>query len=228
MNSWKGLDWFESCATAVEAVTRYWPIVALIGLGNVAMNTFLARDVYSPAMALPVLVVSACISIVAYGKIAGCMQLDRPPTVPEILGQHGFNFLLVVVVVGIPGLVVRSLLRGAVQSLSASIAIAVSIHLVTDLLTLYVLPFVFRRRVNISAILLGVSFLFDRWSTSRWLILLLVVVDLGLGVSVAVLRTANGSWSLAISSIVVVLGAFGSLVVFAGALQTILEESERA
>jgi len=206
-----------------SAVTKYWPIVFVLGIGNVLMNSILARYVFTPEMAVPVLVAVAYLSIVAHGKVAGYLRRGDSPTSAEILRMHGVNYLVVVVALGLPGFAVRVLL-GATLTRSAYLVTTMGLRVAIGVVTLYALPLVFRRRQSLRVIGPACRFLLRRRAASAPLVALVAAVNGGMATGSVVLRSAEGSLLVAVSTILLVLGTFGSLLVFAAAFALVLSD----
>ena len=211
-------------ARAIVPVTRFWRIITVLGLANTALVLALWYGALRPEVFVFATIATACLTVAVYGQVASHLVTKRIPSILGAIREHWFNYFVVVIIVGLPWSLSRFLLGEAFSSRTAQVGVSTAIRVMAHVVTMYALPIALCRHWNLRAIVQGVSFLSHRIEDSLWIAVIILVVDVGRTVGTEAIGPPLDPWSVAAMSAGGLLGTFGSMVAFAGALQTYLRE----
>jgi hypothetical protein len=207
----------EEFNRASQDVAGHWPWI----LAAVAVSVTVSAGVWKEFLFVGVPLTIA-IMIILYGRIAGGLVPDGTAGTWKILQDNWLNYLVAVVIIGLPERIMLLLVASRFHSLVGYVVLATAFGAGFGILTIYALPIVFIRKSRLAAILAGIVFLFRNPAASSWIAAVVVVTQILAVAGVTVFRVATAPWSFALVLLTGVVVTFLSLVTFAGASRVLL------
>jgi|GEM_PF-3271511 len=214
--------------SAISSVFKSWGLLVAVGGGGAAVSYgFLQPHLVPREFVVAASLLVAVGVIIALGRICSWLVSGRTTGSLEILRENGLNYLGAVIVIGLPLYVLRVFVVGQLMSGGWYQGFMTGLLVLADVLTVFVLPIVFLKRMSVRAIPTGVVFLLNNLSGSTWIA---VFAALASGVQQAgrlaiVSGTPTRSFALFVS--VGVVGALFSFVSYAAATQYLVGNTRR-
>lgn len=182
----------------------------------------------SPLLGWPAVLISIVafflLQLIVYGRIADTVSDRSPSGALDQIRSHWVNFLIVAIIVALPIFFAKILVSKLTTSASLAVYLPFAINAAVAVLTLYVLPIVFARKLGILSIAAGILFLLSHpretiapallllFSLATHIGLTIIIVQEGLGLIGA--TTAAATYNL--------VGTYIEFIVFAMATSIVL------
>lgn len=212
---------------ALNSVVESWPLVFAVGAGQAAIIYCLFRPHLVPEeILLVVALVSFVLVIITYGRISSSLVSGKATNSLKILREHGSNYLIVVILTGLPVLLFRAFVANRLSSSGVSLGLVTALYVLLAVLTVYIRPIVFLKKTNVSAIPAGVLVLFRNLSGSKWIVLIAALSTVPHSAEKLLFRTGAQSWNITFFVCFGVLSAFCTFLSFAAATQYLLGKTD--
>jgi len=198
-------------AWAVTAPDAAW--IAAVGLLQGLVSGSLYLEITGPLAIL-----SIPVGIVLYGRILGRLVPGETMAARSILVTHGFNWLAVMVIVGLPLIVLRALLQAAGTTLAAWITLSVLLQAAVAILAMYALPLALLHRKSLAAVVGGVAFLGRNPRESAWIAWILLATVTAGSLGIILFRLSPSGGTFAVTVVAQVGSGLLGYTAFAGAL----------
>ena len=151
----------EHFLTASKVVNRHVVLVGLVGLFNVSF--------FSGAMAyvsIAALILRFFIVIVVNGKITQRIEKKDEKGALHIVTENWRNYLIALIVIGAPVFLFNYLIKYASLSAETHILLKEAAKASMLVITIYVMPIVFIKRLGLMSVFAGISYFFSHVSKS--------------------------------------------------------------
>lgn len=203
---------------SIDTVVPYWPWITFLGVAGVfGSNNFWQE------FSFPILLAVFVITIYIYGRIVSDIVRGSTLSAWQILQENLGNYLIIVLLLGVPQVVFRVVAAGWFDSLFLYVIFSTFLGSALGALTVYTLPIAFLRKTSLGAILAGVVFLSRNLVISSWIVGAVVVANVLGSVGAVVFRLEATPWSFVLALFTGVFGFSISYVAFAGALKVLIE-----
>jgi len=213
----------EHFITASKVVNRHVVLVGLVGLFNVSF--------FSGAMAyvsMAALILSFFVVIVVNGKIAQRIEQKNEKAAFHIVRDNWKNYLIAFLVIGAPVFLFNYLIEFASLSAETHILLKEAAKATMWVITIYVMPIVFIKRLGLMSVFAGISYFFSHVRQSFQIatfVVAMFVINTG-GYLWAIEQIQNG---VDVSSILLVMvtlnmaSTYLSFIVFAAATNVLVQ-----
>jgi hypothetical protein len=206
---------------AAGTVMPYWRWILFLGVAAV----FGSNRIW-PEFSFPILIVVFAVTIFIYGRIVSDIVSGYTPGARRIMLENWLNYLIVVLIVGVPQGVFRVLVAGRLDSWLEYVFFTTILGSVLSVLTIYALPIAFLKKSNLGAVLAGVVYLSRNMAVSGWIAGVVVIANVFGTVGAIVFRVETTPWSFVLALSTAVFGLSISYVAFAGALRVLVHDDE--
>ena len=202
---------------ALWAPVPHWRILLLAGVGP----TFLAGAV-SKELMLPAIFVAWALQIFVYGRIVSQVLPERVSGFWEILREHGANYLVVGIIVGVIAVSFQFFLLRVVPSGVHPVLVRGLVRGAFSILLVFVWPLVFLKYSSIGSLFSGVLFLVRNIGSSWWIIGIVVIAQLIQASGVVLFLEHGAGWTFGTLLISAFLSVYLGTVSFTGALYSLI------
>jgi hypothetical protein len=212
-----GVAMRDELGYALGDVIRFWPVIVALSIGQ----TIVSNDLWVE-FAVPGAIIIVSVMIIVYGRIIAHLLPERTSSNLAILRENWLNYLIAMVIIAVPGVASRLVAANLTSSSVVYVVLAIGASAAVGILTIYVLPIVFLKRVSVAAIPTGVVFLKRNLSSSAWIAGFIAAAHVLDAIGMILFRVdpAPWSWTLVISA--GVLADFLFFVCFAAASRMLL------
>jgi len=205
-----------------EALRPLWWLIVAVGIIVTIVASGIWRD-----MLIPLAIVSVAAQIVIYGRITAQLVNGRTSDSLQILKEHGLNVVVAKLLIIAPVFMVRLLMRQFEPSALAFILLSAACSAGIAVVTIYVLPVVFRYRKSVGAFVAGIAYLRNHFAPVAWAAGLAAVAILLHGVGGFVFLKFRVPWSFALLLASGVFLTSALAVSFTAALSAVLDGSHQ-
>lgn len=159
----------ELLSKSVEILNANIVLVLLVGILNIQI--FSGVMTYISALGI---ILSFILGIIIYGRLIA--QIQGGSTLPaiEILKAHWLNYIIVVILLGLPIFLYAQLSKLFPMPIELSIYGKEGVRTLINILAIYVLPIVFIKRQHLLAVMAGVVFFIQNLKKSVPIIILVI------------------------------------------------------
>ncbi len=182
----------RSIQDALIFVSSFWQAIIAVSIAQVILISGLP----GPVRAL-FGIASILIFAIVYGRMVARMVPGRTVDSWGILKEHGVNYLITGLILGVPILALRLWATSLAPSFFSSFVLSIGLKIAVATLTVYVWPLVFLNRASLSSVVTGIVFLSRNLVASAWIVGVTFAAQLLHMGGWLALRAQSSPWTMA-------------------------------